>query len=88
MEILLYLLGPVLLGFLVQFFIGIRTKRKILRYIPLYGFGLTLIFAVIALRADPGFFIGGNIIAALFWIVIGVCLLVGYALAFLILKIM
>ena len=76
-----YFGGAVLIGFLVQFLIGCRTQHRILRYIPLYCFGITLVFAVIALTADSGFFIGGNVITALVWCVIGSCILLGYALA-------
>lgn len=81
MEVLFYFGGPVLFGFLVQFLIGCRTQHRILRYIPLYCFVITLVFAVIALTADSGFFIGGNVVAALVWCVIGICILLGYALA-------
>lgn len=87
MEILWCFCGPVFVSFLFQFFIGNRTKFKILRQIPLYFFVLALLFAVIASRADPGFVIGGNFIAAFIWIIIGVCVLLGYALAILALKI-
>lgn len=81
MDVLFYFGGPVLSGFLVQFLIGCRTQHRILRYIPLYCFVITLVFAVIALTADSGFFIGGTVVAALVWCVIGICILLGYALA-------
>ena len=81
MDILLYFGGPALVAFLVQFLIGCRTRHKILRYIPIYCFAITLVFAIIALTADSGFFLGGNVIAALVWCIIGACILLGYALA-------
>lgn len=81
MDILFYFGGPVLIAFLVQFFIGCKTQYKILRYIPIYCFVVALIFAAIALTADSGFLLGGNMIAALVWCVIGICFLAGYALA-------
>ena len=84
MDILLYFGGPVLAAFLIQFFIGCRTRHKILRYIPIYCFVITLVFAVIALTADSGFLLGGNAIAALVWCIIGFCFLLGYALAMII----
>ena len=81
MEILLYFCLPALISFFVQLLIGCRTTHKILRNIPLYCFVLTLIFAAIALSTDPGFFIGGNVIAAIIWGIIGLCILIGYGLA-------
>ena len=87
MGILWYFCGPALASFLLQYFVGNRAKDRILRYIPLYFFALTLAFAVIVSRADPGFVIGGNIMAAFVWIVIGICVLLGYVLAVLVRKI-
>lgn len=81
MDILLYFGGPAFIAFLIQFFIGCKTQHKILRYIPIYCFAITLAFAIIALTADSGFFLGGNVIAALVWCIIGICFLSGYALA-------
>lgn len=81
MDILLYFGGPALIAFLIQFLVGCRTQHKILRYIPIYCFVITLAFAIIALTSDSGFFLGGNVIAALVWCIIGVCFLIGYALA-------
>lgn len=81
MDILLYFGGTVLIAFLIQLLIGCRTQHKILQYIPIYCFVVTLVFAIIALTADVGFLLGGNIIAALVWCIIGGCVLVGYALA-------
>jgi hypothetical protein len=83
MDILLYFGGPALIAFLIQFLVGCRTQHKILRYIPIYCFVITLAFAIIALTSDSGFFLGGNVIAALVWCIIGVCFLIGYALAML-----
>lgn len=87
MEILWYLCVPALVAFCFQFLIGSKTKRKILQYIPLYFLVLTLIFAIIAFTSDAHFFIGGNVIAALLWLIIGVCSLFGYVLAILLSKI-
>lgn len=84
MDFLLYFGGPALISFLIQFFIGCRTRHKILRYIPIYCFVITLVFAVIALTADSGFLLSGNVIAALVWCIIGICFLLGYALAMII----
>lgn len=81
MDILLYFGGPALTAFLVQFLIGCRTQYKLLRYIPIYCFVVVLVFAMIALTSDSGFVLGGNIIAALVWCIIGTCVLLGYALA-------
>lgn len=81
MDILLYFGGPVLIAFLFQFFIGCRTRHKLLRHIPIYCFIVTVVFAIIALTADSGFLLGGNVIAALVWGIIGFCFLLGYALA-------
>ena len=81
MEILLYFGGPVLVAFLIQLLIGCRTPHKILRYIPIYCSVIAFVFAVIALTADSGFLIGGNVIAALVWCLVGICFLSGYALA-------
>lgn len=78
MDILLYFGGPALIAFLIQFLVGCRTQHKILRYIPIYCFVITLAFAIIALTSDSGFFLGGNVIAALVWCIIGVCFLIGY----------
>ena len=86
MDILLYFGGPALIAFLIQFLVGCRTQHKILRYIPIYCFVITLAFAIIALTSDSGFFLGGNVIAALAWCIIGVCFLIGYALAIFIYK--
>ena len=86
MDILLYFGGPALIAFLIQFLVGCRTQHKILRYIPIYCFVITLAFAIIALTSDSGFFLGGNVIAALVWCIIGVCFLIGYALAIFIYK--
>lgn len=79
MDVLFCFGGAVLIGFLVQFLIGCRTRHRILRYIPLYCFVITFVFAVIALTADSGFFTGGNVVAALVWCVTGICILLGYA---------
>ncbi len=87
MEILWYFCRPALVSFLLQYFIGNRTKHKIWRHIPLYFFLLTLIFAIVASKADPGFVIGGNIMAAFIWIIIAICVLLGYTLAILARKI-
>ena len=35
----------------------------------------------VIVTSDSGFFLGGNVIAALVWCIIGVCFLIGYALA-------
>ena len=80
MDILLYFGGPALIAFLIQFLVGCRTQHKILRYIPIDCFVITLAFAIIALTADPGFFLGGNVIAALVWRISGICFLFGYVL--------
>ena len=58
-----------------------KYREVLLRYIPIYCFVITLAFAIIALTSDSGFFLGGNVIAALVWCIIGVCFLIGYALA-------
>ena len=87
MEILWYFCGPALASFLLQYFVGNRAKDRMLRHIPLYFFALALVFADIVSRADPGFVIGGNIMAAFVWIVIGICVLLGYVLAVLVRKI-
>ena len=50
MDILLYFGGPALIAFLIQFLVGCRTQHKILRYIPIYCFVITLAFAIIALH--------------------------------------
>ena len=86
MDILLYFGGPALIAFLIQFLVGCRTQHHILRYIPISCFVITLAFAIIALTSDSGFFLGGNVIAALVWCIIGVCFLIGYALAIFIYK--
>lgn len=86
MDILLYFGGPVLIAFLIQFLIGCRTQHKILRYIPIYCFVIALVFATVALTADPGFLIGGNVIAAFVWCMIGTCFLLGFALAIFVYK--
>ena len=49
MDILLYFGGPALIAFLIQFLVGCRTQHKILRFIPIYCFVITLAFAIIAL---------------------------------------
>lgn len=64
MDILLYFGGPILIAFLIQILIGCRTQHKILRYIPIYCFVIAAVFAIIALTADSGFLIGGNVIAS------------------------
>lgn len=87
MEILLYFGVPMLGAFLIQLMIGCKTKHRILRFIPLYLFAVTLIFAGVALTADTGFLTGGNVIAAAVWVVIGFCILLGYCLALLMYKI-
>ena len=71
----------ILISFFFQILVGFRTKYKILRYIPLYCFGITIIFAIIALLKDPGFIIGGNVLVAVIWVMIGLCFIVGYGLA-------
>lgn len=86
MELLMYFGVPMLGSFLFQLIIGCRTKYRILRFVPLYLFAVTLIFAGIALTADTGFLIGGNAIAAAVWGVIGFCILLGYCLALLVYK--
>ncbi len=86
MDILLYFGGPTLIAFLIQILIGCRTQHKILRYIPIYCFIIAVVFAVIALTADSGFLIGGNVIAALVWCIIGICFLLGYVLAIFVYK--
>ena len=48
--------GPALIAFLIQFLVGCRTQHKILRFIPIYCFVITLAFAIIALTSDSGFF--------------------------------
>lgn len=80
MYFLLYFGGPFLGAFLLQFFLGCRTAVKLLRFIPLYGFALTLIFAAAAYRASS-LFIGLNLLAALIWVLIGVSILLGYGAA-------
>lgn len=87
MEIVLYFLVPVLGAFFIQLFVGCKAKHKILRYIPLYCLGVCLVFSVIAFASDTGFFIGGNVIAALVWVLIGICFLTGYALSSFVYKI-
>ncbi len=87
MELLLYFGVPMLGSFLIQLMIGCRTKHRTLRFIPLYFFVVTLIFACIAFMTDTGFLIGGNMIAAAVWGLIGLCILLGYCLALLIHKI-
>ena len=47
---------------------------------------ITKRLTIIALTSDSGFFLGGNVIAALVWCIIGVCFLIGYALAIFIYK--
>lgn len=42
MDILLYFGGPALIAFLIQFLVGCRTQHKILRYIPIYCFVITV----------------------------------------------
>ena len=58
MELIWYLGGPCLGAFLFQLLIGCRTACRPLRYVPLYAFLLTLLFGLMALRADAGFFVG------------------------------
>lgn len=84
MEIILYFCIPILVSFFVQRLIGCKTKHKTLRYIPLYCFAVCLAFSAAAFTADTGFLIGGNIIAALVWALMGACFLAGYALALLV----
>ena len=84
MAVLVYFGLPVLISFFVQLLIGCRTKHKILQHIPLYAFIITLVFAVVALFANSGFLIGGNIIAAAAWGLIGICVLLGYSLAWIV----
>ena len=60
MDILLYFGGPALIAFLIQFLVGCRTQHKILRYIPIYCFVITLAFAIIALTSDSGFFLDAD----------------------------
>lgn len=79
---LLYCLCPFLGAFLIQFFLGCRTRYKVLRYIPPYCFAVTLLFAVKAWRT-PSLFIGLNGLAAFIWGMIGVCILLGYGTALL-----
>ncbi len=86
MDILVYFGLPVLISFLVQLLIGCRTKRKVLQHIPLYAFIITLIFAGVSLCTDSGFLMGGNIIAAAVWGIIGICILLGYGLAWMVQK--
>lgn len=86
MDFLLYFGGPFLGAFLVQFFLGCRTTIKILRYIPLYFVAVTLIFAVKAWNSSS-LFIGLNMLAALIWLMIGGCILLGYGAAILVYKI-
>ena len=81
MELIWYLGGPCLGAFLFQLLIGCRTACRPLRYVPLYAFLLTLLFGLMALRADAGFFVGLNAAAALLWWLIGACILTGYGLA-------
>ncbi len=88
MDILIYFGLPILISFFVQLLIGFRTKRKVLQHIPLYAFIITLVFAGVALCADSGFLIGGNIIAAAAWGIIGICILLGYGLAWMVRKLL
>lgn len=88
METMLYLGLPFLAAFLFQLLVGCRNACRPLCYVPLYGFGLTLLLAAASLAADPGLFVGLNALAALLWGSIGACLLVGYALAHLVYKIL
>lgn len=83
MELLLYFGIPMLASFLFQLRIGNRTKRCLLRHVPLYFAGMTLLFAGISLTADTGFLIGGNVIAAAVWGSLGGCILLGYVVALL-----
>lgn len=83
MELLIYFGIPMFASFLFQMLIGNKTTHRVLRYVPLYCFGATLLFAGIALAADPGFLIGGNVIAAAVWGIIGGCVLLGYGCALL-----
>ena len=80
--LLLYCVCPFLAAFLIQFFLGCRTSFKILRFIPLYCFALTLIFAVRAWNT-PSLFIGLNGLVAFIWGMIGICILLGYGAALL-----
>ena len=86
MDILVYFGLPVLISFLIQLMIGCRTGRKVLQHIPLYAFIITLVFAGASLCTDSGFLIGGNIIAAAVWGIIGICILLGYGLAWMVQK--
>lgn len=88
MDILLYFGLPIVISFFVQLMIGCRTKHKILRHISLYGFITAFVFAGIAFCIDPGFLIGGNVIAAAVWGIIGVCVLLGHGLAWLVQKLL
>ena len=52
MDILLYFGGPALIAFLIQFLVGCRTQHKILRYIPIYCFVITLAFGVVPCKCS------------------------------------
>ena len=81
MELLLCFGAPFLAAFLLQLLVGCGARHRALRHLPLYGFGVTLVFAAAAAAADPGFLIGGNLLAAVVWFLVGLCLLLGYGLA-------
>lgn len=83
MELLIYFGIPMFTSFLFQLLIGNKTVHRALRHVPLYCFGATLLFAGIALAAEPGFLIGGNVLAAAIWGSIGGCILLGYGCALL-----
>lgn len=85
MDLLVYFGGLFLGAFLIQFFIGCRTRYKILRYIPLYAAAVTLIFAVAAMKSSS-LFIGLNMLAALVWGLTGASILLGYGAALLVYK--
>ena len=83
MKLLIVFGLPIVIAFFFQVLVGCKTKHKVLQYVPFYCFGVCLLFAMIALSANPGFFMGGNVIAAVIWGMIGFCFLIGYGLAML-----
>lgn len=61
---------PILAAFF-PVLVDCETKHHILRYVPFYCFGARFICALIAFLAEPGFFTGGNVIAAVIGEMIG-----------------
>ena len=80
-EMLLWCIIPLAIVSGIQFLCCRFIKNKYLRHAGLLICAVPFVCALCAYSADSGFIIGGNVLAAIIWVIIAMFCLAGYGLA-------